>query len=102
VLHDCNPMAQFRLALVAALDAIEGPWTQAKGNESGIEIVHLMQGEHIRVDLESERLAHLEFDSPGVFPFSTRGYSRYRVCKIAEPEAMKSPTIVKVKLNGLP
>lgn len=95
-------MAEYRLAMVACLDAVEGPWTFAKGNESGIEIVHLLEGERIRMDLDYEgALAHLEFETPGAFPLVVAaGFRRYRVCKLSDEGVPKSPTTVKVKLNG--
>jgi hypothetical protein len=94
-------MAEYRLAMVACMDAIEGPWTFARGNEVGVEIIHLLQGERVRLDLDYEGVSdHLEFQDPGAFPVAFKKVRRYRVCKLADEGAEQAPTTVKVKLNG--
>jgi hypothetical protein len=94
-------MADYRLAMVACMDAIEGPWTFAKGNEVGVQIIHLMEGERIRLELDYGKISdHVEFDSPGAFPLKFGAVKRYRVCKIADEGVVNSPTTVKVKLHG--
>lgn len=42
-----------RLALVASYDSIEGPWLRARGNETGVRVLGLGQGERIFMDIEA-------------------------------------------------
>lgn len=90
----------FRLALVACSAALEGPWTLAKGNEVGLEVIHLMEGERVRLDMESdtEPLVQYHYDQPGSFPVFFAG-RRYRVSKEVTGDN-NSPTIVKILLRS--
>ena len=91
-----------RVALVACSESTEGPWTLAKGNESGIKIIHLVEGEHVELHMEiGEVKDHSVFLSPGVFPLPWRRMDRYRVCKHVKDGVSPSPTTVEIVLNGL-
>lgn len=93
-------MARTRVALVACMSATEGPWTLAKGNESGIEIIHLLEGERIRLDIEVEKsLTSLFFAEPGSYPVGFMDAERYRVSKELGDEVDRpAPTIVRILL----
>lgn len=94
-------MPKTRVAMVACKSSYEGLWTRAKGNEIGIRIIHLVEGEHVRLDVMlSDTQYQLVFDQPGVFPLPWNGFSKYRVCKQVNPGVDPAPTTVEIELNG--
>lgn len=89
-----------RMALVACIDATEGPWTLAKGNETGIKIVCLGEGERVGLRMEVEDVSDIAiFDSAGSYPFPWQGIKRYRVVKEVDDGVKGSPTTVEIILN---
>lgn len=95
-------MAKTRLALVACKTASEGQWTLAKGNESGVKVSHLGEGERVRLDIETEADKHsIYFDSTGSFALrELPRFVRYRVSKEVRGGTVASPTTVEIELNG--
>lgn len=95
-------MANKRLALVACLSDAEGPWTLAKGNETGLCIYPLNEGEMIYLDIvETDgSQASIKYGSTGILELSFERITKYRVRKTVEPGAERSPTTVEVMLNG--
>jgi len=96
-------MASTRLALVACIDETDGPWTRAKGNEVGVNVVHLMRGERVLIEMEG-RFQHasrriFDYHDPGSFPLDFSGCDRYRVCKKVTG-VDSAPTTVEIILNG--
>lgn len=90
-----------RVAIVAMRSASEGPWTLARGNESGVRIVHMVRGERVRVDMVIGDLSDsVHFDSPGTFPLPWKRFDRYRVSKLLEDGIDPAPTTVEIILNG--
>jgi hypothetical protein len=87
-----------RLALVNCKGPTEGPWTRAKGNESGIEIFMLGKGACVRFEYKSEGLIEfLDYYKSGAYSLPSVEFDEYRVSKMNESE---SATIVRVQLNG--
>jgi hypothetical protein len=81
----------------------EGPWSRAKGNEVGVNVVHLMEGERVVVEMEG-RFQHavrklFDYNEPGSFPLNFYGCDRYRVCKRVHGTG-SAPTTVEIILNG--
>lgn len=95
-------MAKTRLALVACKTASEGQWTLAKGNESGVKVAHLGEGERVRLDIETESdRTSIYFDVTGSFVLlDVPRFVRYRVSKEVKSGAAASPTTVEIELNG--
>lgn len=92
----------FRLALTNCVNAYEGPWHNAKGNEKGLEIIYLLEGERIELELSADGASHKStYSSPGLFPFPQVPFNRYRVNKQVDEGVQSSPTIVRVQLNGI-
>lgn len=90
-----------RLALVACKDAIEGPWTLARGNERAIKIGHLLNGERILLVAQIGDLNHQEeYTVPGTFPLPLKRMERYRVIKQVDEGLSGSPTTVEVILDA--
>ncbi len=90
-----------RVALLACVGTAEGPWTIAKGNEAALKVVHLMEGEHVRVEIMVGDLQdQITYDSPGVFPLPWKRIDRYRVCKVVDDGVSGSPTTVEVVLDA--
>jgi len=90
-----------RVALVAAKSSVEGVWCSSKGNESGVRIIHLVQGEHVRVDIAVGELQDSAlFCQPGVYPLPWKRFERYRVAKQVDDGVDPSPTTVEMVLNG--
>jgi hypothetical protein len=81
----------------------EGPWSIAKGNETGLEIVNLSEGEAVELELNGKSGLHTSvYAQAGSFPLPKVKFSKYRVCKrhlhkVENP----SPTIVRVLLDGV-
>lgn len=70
-----------RLALVACRGATKGPWLRARGNETGVRIQALGQGERIvLVEERSGDLNRTEFNTAGTFPLN-KGWNRLRFDK---------------------
>lgn len=93
-----------RMALVGCKSTTDGPWTQAKGNEIGLRVVHLLEGEQVRLEMEvGEIHDSATFLHPGLFawPFGPRA-DRYRVCKEVAAGVEGSPTTVEVMLRVNP
>jgi len=87
-----------RLALVNCKGPTEGPWTIAKGNESGLEIFALGEGSLIRFDCEVDGLTKTyDFNKPGEHPLPKLDITRYRVSKVGDSNLA---TIVRIILNG--
>lgn len=91
-----------RLALVACNCATEGAWTLIKGNEKGLRINPLVEGELIWLDLDFNG----SIDSVGhkaagqfAFDFGASGAKRYRVRKTINNEVQPSETWVEVLLD---
>lgn len=90
-----------RVALVACIDATEGPWTLAKGNEVGIKISSLVEGERIELMMEVGELKEsVTFDQSGTFPLFWRRMEKYRVCKLVKDGTKPGSTTVEIVLNG--
>jgi hypothetical protein len=90
-----------RVALVACSETTEGPWTLAKGNESGIKIVHLCEGERVRLEVDVAGTSSTKtFDQSGSYPLQIDIFNKYRVIKEVDPEVRGSPTTVEIILNG--
>lgn len=90
-----------RVALVACMNAAEGPWTLAKGNETGVKIVHLVDGERVGVEMKIGDLSDTHFFGlPGTFPLPWKRMERYRVIKQVDDGVRPSPTTVEIVLNG--
>lgn len=90
-----------RVALLACVGPADGPWTLAKNNERAVKVVHMMEGEHVRFEMEIGELKDsLVFDSPGVFPLPWPRMGRYRVCKVLGDGVRGSPTTVEVVLDA--
>lgn len=92
-----------RLAMLGCKNPYEGPWTIAKGNETGLEIVNLAEGEAIELELVDKRALHtVSYDQAGSFPLPKGKFNKYRVCKrhLRKVES-PSPTIVRVLLDGV-
>jgi hypothetical protein len=89
-----------RLALFACYSNTEGPWTRAKGNELGIQILHMVEGEYIMVEMEIGDLKDtVVFNSPGVFPLPWKRLDKYRVIKKVTDGVAPAPTTVEIVLN---
>ena len=90
-----------RMALVACDTTTEGPWTLAKGNEKGIKIIHMVEGERVSLEVEVDGVSNIvTFDQPGSFPLQLDIFSRYRVLKQVDDAVRGSPTTVEIILNG--
>lgn len=90
-----------RLALAACSVECDGSWSVARGNETGVRITHLMQGEQIRFDVEVGDLRDsIIFDQPGLFSLPWKHFDKYKVAKHIPPSVQPSPTTVEVVLNG--
>lgn len=91
-----------RVAMVGCKEMPEGPWTLAKGNEARLKIVHLMEGELVRLELVFLDCSEsYEFRSPGEFPFPTNGsvLQKYQLSKHIDEGVDPSPTRVEVLLS---
>lgn len=87
--------------MVACKVSHEGLWTRAKGNEVGIKIVHLVEGERVRLDVMMTGVLHEAlFDQPGTFPLPWPTFDSYRVCKLIRDGVTPTPTTVEIELNG--
>jgi hypothetical protein len=87
-----------RLALVNCKGPTEGPWTIAKGNESGLEIFNLGEGALVRLECEVDGVTDtFDFYKSGEYPLPGLKFNRYRVSKLGDPGLA---TIVRVQLNG--
>lgn len=97
-------MAKTRLALVACKTASEGQWTLAKGNEVGVIVRHLGEGERVRLDIETGTSKDsIYFDSSGSFSLlELPKFVRYRVSKEVRQGDAASPTTVEIELNVSP
>ena len=89
--------------MVGCKEMPEGPWTLAKGNEVGLKIVYLMEGELVRLELvfsESSCETH-EFNQPGEYPFPVNGsvLQKYQINKHVNEGVEPSPTRVEVLLS---
>lgn len=90
-----------RVALVACEQATEGPWTLAKGNEQGIKIVQLGEGERISLEVKIDGIfGFATFDQAGSFSLPWSRFDRYRVVKEVNDGVRGSPTTVEMILNG--
>lgn len=91
----------YRLALVACVGAAEGAWTYARGNERAVEIIHLLDGERVRLDVDTDgHQASQFFVQPGQFPVEMHGCKRYRISKeVTEVSSAGAPTIARVVLQ---
>lgn len=91
-----------RLMMVGCFGSTEGPWTIAKGNEKALEIIHLLEGERIELELESQDATHTEiYYRSGFFPLPQVDFGRYRVVKKVDDGVIQSPTTVRMQLNGV-
>jgi hypothetical protein len=91
-----------RLALVACNCATEGVWTLVKGNERGLRINPLVEGELIWLDLDfNGSIDSVGHNSAGqfAFDFGALGAKRYRVRKTIANEVQPSETWVEVLLD---
>lgn len=91
-----------RVAMVGCKEMPEGPWILAKGNEVGLKIVHLMEGERIGLELRySGRCESHIFKDPGQFPFPSNGQTleKYQINKHVDEGVDPSPTRVEVLLT---
>lgn len=72
-----------RLALVACEGPATGPWVRARGNETGVMISQLGEGERIAMDQEANGSPKepVLFDSEGTFPLQA-GWDKVRFRKI--------------------
>jgi len=90
-----------RLALIGCRAPHEGPWTIAKGNESRIEVFGLGQGESIRLEMEIDgSLKTHDYLQSGLHLWPDPRSSRYRVCKVVSDGSPRTPTTVRILLNG--
>lgn len=88
-----------RLALVSCLSSLEGAWTLAQGNEAALRVVHLLDGERVRLEVDGQQPYLL--NQPGEFPIQIRKGTKYRVCKEVDTSVeVPSPTFAEVLLNG--
>lgn len=92
-----------RLAIVACRSANDGVWSIARGNEVGISIDALGEGEHIRFEVmvKSESMILLTCFESGVFDLPHNNFDRYRVAKGINGGPGVSTT-VEILLNGAP
>lgn len=92
-----------RLALLGCHDPYEGPWTRAKGNETGLEIAYLAEGEAVELELSGAHgLRSYTFSEVGCFTIPRTKFTRYRVCKRHLRIVEKPfPTIVRILLDGV-
>lgn len=96
-----------RVAMVGCKEMPEGPWTLAKGNEVGLKVVHLMEGEYIRLVLvfDDSSKETIEYYDPGEYPFHSNGFSKesvlkkYQLSKHVNEGIDPSPTRVEVLLS---
>lgn len=72
-----------RLALVACFGPHEGPWLRARGNETGVRITCLGDGEHIIMRHQNGTAEVIEqmLSGEGVFPLPS-GFRRISFCKV--------------------
>jgi len=78
----------------------DGPWIPAKGNEVGVKIVHLMEGELVRLETKFEgSTEYYEFTAPGQFPFPSNSVEKYQITKHVKEGVDPSPTRVEVLLK---
>ena len=80
-----------RLVLVTCYKDFQGPWVRARGDETGIRVLNLADGERIVVDRElNGSLEPTLISSNGTFPLA-KGWERLKVRKEG---LMNSPTRV--------
>lgn len=98
-------MAKKRLALVACKYAAEGPWTLAKQNEIGLNVIGLGLGESVVLEVQdgvlSERFVYGKVGNYD-WPKSKFVVDRYRIIKeVGEDDDVFTPqsTTVEVYLS---
>lgn len=71
-----------RLALVACEGPATGPWVRTRGNETGVQITQLGEGERIVMDQEANGSPKepVLFEAEGTFPLSA-GWDKLRFRK---------------------
>ena len=89
-------MATVRLALVNVVGAYEGPWFRPKGNEVGVEVSELVDGEELWLEMAMTQALRLQ---SGFTPFTFEEQS-YRFVKKIDPSCAPVPTLVRIHLNG--
>lgn len=69
-----------RLALVACMGPHDGPWMRARGNETGVRVMFLGEGERIFADMEVAGLPKdpVLLDAEGTFPIPAFDRIRFR------------------------
>ncbi len=97
-------MEKTRTALVACVDNTEGAWAFLKGNEKGIRVSQLADGERVLLEVKASSPGipgekHV-FDEEGSFPFGFQRFNRYRVGKTVRNDSIPKPTTVEILLNG--
>lgn len=72
-----------RLAMVACYGPHEGPWLRARGNETGIRVTCLGEGEYVIVRHQNgtDEVQELTLDREGVFPLPA-GFRRISFKKL--------------------
>lgn len=97
-------MAKKRLALVACKDAAEGPWTLAKQNETGLNIIGLGSGESVVLEMQNGVLTdRFVFLKVGNYDWPKPKFvvDRYRMVKETSEDEFftPQPTTVEVYLS---
>lgn len=88
---------KLRLALVAFEGPANGPWVRTRGNETGLQITVLGEGERVFMDWEHQGLTKdsIVFDREGTFPLPEK-WDRVRFRK----EVAGKKTNVSLIQNG--
>lgn len=85
-----------RLAMMNCKGPHTTPWMSPQGGESGVRVLHLVEGEVVTVEEEDGTLTLVS--SPSEFPFQPS--SRFRFKKDYSEGVIPSPTLVEVLYNG--
>ncbi len=89
-----------RLALVAVVDAYDGPWARIEERSARFEVRGLGEEEHVAVQFDESTEVGVQLGelglTQGVNLLMTQNWLRYRVCKSTLNGAHGSPTTVEV------
>lgn len=85
---------------MVAFEEGEGPWTLTKGNECGVQVLGLKDGESLHLETDSGSSGtSIQFSSgvTAIFPANSK---RYRFVKKVPEGIAPSKTSVEVLING--
>lgn len=94
-----------RAAMVACVDEMEGPWARLSGDEAGLMVTELQNGERVSLELKNTNPGvpreKYFYSQEGPFPveFNAARFTHYRIGKVNRPGVVPKPATVEILLN---